>query len=221
MSDDLKLKHPFSCIVSGPSGSGKTFFCIRLLQNFDVLCTEREFGGGIIWCYSGKTAVPSRQQLPSNTTYYKGVPENFGSGGKTCLVIIDDLLNDVYSKQVCDLFTRGSHQTNISVILFTQNLFHHGRYCRDISLNAKYLVALKNVRNKKQFTYLAQQVYPEGSLGLYNAYLYATQRPHAYLILDLTQDTNDGLRFRTNIFPKEYPAVFYSDIGDEACEIEI
>jgi len=41
--------------------------------------------------------------------------------------------------------TRGSQHRNISVILITQDLFHHGRYCRDISLNAKYMVVLKNV----------------------------------------------------------------------------
>jgi len=64
-------------------------------------------------------------------------------------------------------------------------------------------------------------VYPDDTIGLYNAYLDATQRPHGYLIMDLTQDTNDGLRFRTNIFPKVYPPLVYSDIGDEACEIEL
>jgi len=67
--------------------------------------------------------------------------------------------------------------------------------------------------------YLAHQVYPEKSLGLYNAYMDATQRFHGYLILDLTQDKNDGLRFRTDTFPQEYPPVVYSDISDEACEI--
>jgi len=67
--------------------------------------------------------------------------------------------------------------------------------------------------------YLAHQLYPEDSIGFYNAYLDATQRPHGYIILDLTQDTNDGLRLRTNIFPTEYPLVFYSDIGDETCDI--
>ena len=83
------------------------------------------------------------------------------------------------------------------------------------------MVALKNVRDKKQFMYLANQVYPEDSLGLYNAYLDATTRPHGYLILDLTQDTVDGLRFRTNIFPEEYPPVVYFDKGDETCEVEL
>jgi len=77
------------------------------------------------------------------------------------------------------------------------------------------VVALKNVRDKKQFMYLANQVYPEDSLGLYNAYLDAIHRPHGYLILDLTKDTDYGLRFRTNMIPEEYPPVVYSDIGDE------
>ena len=110
--------------MSGPGVSGKTLFCIRLLQKFVALCIGREFGGGIIWCYCKKTAVPSRQQMPLNTTYQEGLPEKFAGGGdrKPCLEMLDDLLNDVYSKQVCDLFTRGSHLRNISVIFITQNV---------------------------------------------------------------------------------------------------
>jgi len=54
-------------------------------------------------------------------------------------------------------------------------MFHQGSY---FSLNAHYLVALKNVRDKKQFMYLAKQVYPEGITGFCNAYLDATQRSH-------------------------------------------
>jgi len=53
--DDFKFKHPFSCKLSGASVSGETSFCIRMLQKIDALCTEREFGGGIIWCHSEKT----------------------------------------------------------------------------------------------------------------------------------------------------------------------
>jgi len=54
---------------------------------------------------------------------------------------------------------RGCHHRNISLILITQILSLQGRYCRDISLNAHYLVAFKNVR-EKQYMYLAHQVYP-------------------------------------------------------------
>jgi len=92
-------------------------------------------------------------------------------------VILDYLINDVYSKQLCELCTRCSHHRNISVILITHNLFHPGSYSRDISLNAHYVVELKNVRDKKQFMYLSNQVYPEDSLRFYNAYLDAAHRP--------------------------------------------
>jgi len=51
--------------------------------------------------------------------------------------------------------------------------------------------------------YLANQLYPEGNIGLYNAYLDSTQEPHGYLILDLPQDMNDCLRFRSYIFPTD------------------
>jgi len=77
-----------------------------------------------------------------------------------CLIILDDLLNDAYSKDVCDLFTKGSHHRKISVFLITQNLFHQGKFCRDFSLNAKYIVVLKNVRDREQFSHLARQVLP-------------------------------------------------------------
>jgi len=136
-------------------------------------------------------------------------------------VILDDLLNDVYSKQVYDMFTKGSHHRNISVILIIQNLFHQGRYCRDISLNAKYLVLLKNVRDKNQFMFLARQVYPENSASFYKAYLDATQRPHGYLLLDLSQYTDDRLHLRTDIFPTEKTIAYSPPISDEASEIEL
>ena len=146
MNDYLKFNAPFTCILSGPSGYGKSSFCIRFLQNLDTLCTELHFSGGITWCYSERAAVPSLAGL--KVRFHVGVPEKIGEaqGGKPCLVILDDLLNDVYSEQVCDLYTKGSHHRNISVILITHNLFHQGHYCRDISLNAKYLVQVSENR---------------------------------------------------------------------------
>jgi len=179
MSDDLKFRHSFSCIVKEPSGSGKSSFVIRFLQNLRHLCTEPTFAGEIVWCYGEKSAVPSRHKLPAYVTFNESVPEDFGSANvEPSLVILGDLLTDVYSKQVCEMFSRGSHHRDISVILITQILFHQGRFCRDISSNAHYIVALKIIRDKKQFMYLAGKVYPENSLGRYNAYLDATQEPY-------------------------------------------
>ena len=142
LCEDLGFKHPFTCIISGPSGSGKSSFSIKLLQNLGSLSTETEFDGGILWCYGESNAVPS-VDVGRNVQFHEGVPDNFANAdNKPRLIILDVLLNEAYSGEVCQLFTKGTHHRNISVILITQNLFHQANYCRDISLNAKYIVLL-------------------------------------------------------------------------------
>ena len=70
--------------------------------------------------------------------------------------------------------------------------------------------------------YLAGQVYTEDSLGIYNAYLDATQEPYGYLLLVLTQNTKDGLKFLTRIFPNDTPSLTkYTYVDDEASEGEL
>ena len=224
MFDLLKFKYTFTCIVADPTSSGKTSFCKKLLRILDTQCTEWRIRGAIIWCYSEETPV-HRQQLDKlglNITYQEGLPEKYGNAlGEPSLITLDDLLNQVYSKDVCDLFTKDRYHRNISVLLLTQNLFHQGTNCRDISLNAKYLVVLKNVRDKNQFLYLARQAYPEDSHSLYDAYRDATRRPHGYLILDFAQDTDDTLRFRTNVFPDEGPPVIYAPVNYETHRVQL
>jgi hypothetical protein len=127
----------------------------------------------------------------------------------------------VFSRAVCELFTKGSHHRNLSVILITQNVFLQAPHCRDISFNSKYLVALKNVRHRNQFAYLARQVLPEVSASLCEAYREATQKPHEYMILNFAQDTDDLLRYRTNVFPSEYPPIIYARVNDEAYKIQL
>ena len=195
MNAYMRFKHPFTCVVTWPTVSGKTSFCLKLLQYLDSLCTESKFKGGIIWCYSEVTAVPREKfsKLGRSIQYQEGLPENFGNAqGEPSLIIFDDLLNQVYSREVCDLHTKGSHHRNISVLLLTQTFFRQGPNCRDISLNAKYLLLLKNVRDKNQFLYLARQAYPEDSHSLYESYLDAKDSRTVILfwISHKTQTTN-------------------------------
>ena len=105
--------------------------------------------------------------------------------------------------------------------VFNEELFHQASDCRDISLNAKHLVLLKNVRDKNQFPYLARQAYPDDSHSLYESYLDAIRRPHGYLILDFAQDTDNKLRFRTNVFPDKYPPIIYAAVNNVTHTIEL
>jgi hypothetical protein len=68
-----------------------------------------------------------REQLSAlgrSIQYKEGLPEEYGNAqGEPSLIILDDLLNLVYGKEVCDFFTKGSHHRNISVLLLPQNIF--------------------------------------------------------------------------------------------------
>ena len=102
---------------------------------------------------------------------------------------------------ILDLFTKGSHHKNISVIFIMQNIFHKGKSQRDISLNTKYIVLYKNPRDRAQIQHLARQVYPEDPKFLLEAYLDATHAQHSYLFLDLSQDCLMNLDFVRAYFP--------------------
>jgi hypothetical protein len=62
---------------------------------------------------------------------------------------------------------------------------------------------------------------PEDSASLYETYPYATKVPHGHLVLDLSQDTDDLLRYRTNIFLKQYPTVIYPPVSDEPDKVQL
>ena len=98
-------------------------------------------------------------------------------------------MDSAYSTKVSQLFTKGSHLRNISLVLITQNMFHEGPSSRDISLNSKYIVVSKNPRDMTQIVHLAQHVYPENISSFNKSYLEVCKDPHNYLFLDFKQST--------------------------------
>jgi hypothetical protein len=100
-------------------------------------------------------------------------------------------------KRISDLFTKGSHHRNLSIIYIVQNIFHHGKEMRNISLNAHYIVLFKSPRDKQQISMLARQVNAGKVQEFMRSYEDATRRPHGYLMLDLKpkqQTTNNDSR---------------------------
>lgn len=189
-------------MVCGPSSCGKSTFIINLIKNQDLISKKID---RIIWCYAEKNALPSLD----NVEFIEGIPDDFSTNdNESTLIILDDLMLESSNKQVCELFTKGSHHRNLCVVLVTQNIFHKGSYSRDISLNSKYIVMFKNPRDKLQFQCLARQVYPENSRALVDVYNKCTQQAHGYLLIDLTQQIPNTLRFRTDIFNPLYFSIF-------------
>ena len=186
--------------IAGPTGSGKTTFVERFLTTLpDVMVPVPE---KIIWCYSEWQSA--YEKLNGFVDFVEGLPSVWESGPRR-LIIIDDLMNQT-DDRVTELFTKGSHHRNMSVIQIVQNLFDKKQ--RTINLNCHYTVLFKNPRDASQITHLAKQMYPGQVRFMQDAYKLATSQPFGYLVVDLKQETLDHLRLRSNIFPGEQQVVY-------------
>lgn len=202
------LKHPFTLICAGPSSSGKSTFVVKLLETPHMIDKPID---RVVWCYGEQNAKP---KLKHKVIYVNGIPDNLNNLCKdNTIVVLDDLMISSQNSKISDLFTKGSHHKNISIILITQNIFHQSKYARNISLNAKYMVIFKNPRDKSQFLPLARQVHTEAPSELLQVYKECTIAPHGYIFLDLTQEVDDTLRFRTELFNKDF-FITYCKVAD-------
>ena len=201
---DVRMRHPFTALVSGPTGCGKSYFVRELLRHrashIDVTFHD------VIWCYGEWQPLYDKVRKEMGVKFHEGVLHNVPKDGKPRLVVIDDLMREA-DAHVVDMFTKGSHHRNLSVIFITQNLFYQNRGQRDISLNAHYIIVFKNPRDAAQITYLARQIVPENPKFIQEAYRDATSTPHGYLLIDLKQSTDDTVRYRTLIFDKQ-PVIY-------------
>ena len=101
----------------------------------------------------------------------------------------DQMIDACKDKRIVNLFTRGSHHRNLSVIYMVQNLFHQGKGSRSINLKSHYLVLVKNPRDKLQILTLAKQLYPGQTDFFLNQHEQAVKRPFGYLPVSYTHLT--------------------------------
>ena len=201
--------HPFTCVIAGPTQSGKTIFIRKLLKAPHLFITPAP--EKIIWGYGVKNEkqmeeIEAGSRLP--VEFVEGTPDlTQFSPNQNNLLILDDLMNDVgKNKAIADLFTKGCHHKNISVILVLQNLFHKASEMRDIHTSCNYMVIFKNPRDSAQISYLERQCFPFWKGYLVQSYHHACTRPFGYLVLDLKQSTPSDRRLMSGIFP---PEVFF------------
>jgi len=83
-------------------------------------------------------------------------------GNEPVLLIIDDLMQET-NESVVNLFTKGSHHRNVSVMYLAQNLFPKNKFARTMSLNTNYMILFKYPRDASQFAILARKMYPKRS----------------------------------------------------------
>ena len=199
----LPLVHPFTATVAGPTSCGKTAFVLKLIENAQRMIDPPP--RKIVYCYGEFQQLFC--QYP-HVHFREGLPatDEF-DGSEPVLLVIDDLIQET-NETVANLFTKGSHHRNVSVLFLAQNLFPKNKFARTISLNAHYMVLFKNPRDASQFANLARQMYPKKWQFAVEAYKDATREPYSYLLVDLRPEQDEDLRMRANVFPGEQQYVY-------------
>ena len=214
--------------ICGASQSGKSFFLPSMLRNLEYLFSS--IPTKIIHAYGvyQKEFAEISETVP-NIQFVEGFPNDLydmtdAHDSSIIMVILDDLMSQCSNDQrVVDLFTRGSHHREITVLfrILTQNLFWPGKLSRTLSLDAHYMLMFRNPRDSLGITTLARQMYPKNVDYLLESYNDATKRPDGYLLLDLHQLTPADMRLRTNILPNERTFCLTRDILFTLCETHI
>ena len=202
-SKTMTFKHPFSMVVSGPSGSGKSVWTKKLLLSSLIQPSPER----IIWCYGQWQPLYDniRKRIP-RIEFVNGIPDHLNDQhyidvSKRNILVFDDLMTEAKCDQrIADLFTKGSHHRNISVVYLTQNLFPQGKACRDIILNTQYMVLFNNPIDRQQVATLARRIYPSTSAVFMKRFERATSYSYGHLVIDLKSDTAEKDRLHTEIF---------------------
>ena len=201
---DFALRCPFNLICAGPTNSGKTTFVANLCRHRnDIFDTPSE---KVYWFF--KADQPAYERLKRESKDYVFIRElpteqwleqHRDEMGANPTVVFDDMGNEV-GEDVRNMFQIRSHHMNINFVLICHNLFAKNKVNRDLSLNAGYIVLMKNPRDRTTISNFGRQFAPGRSGDITSIYDEATREPHSYLFVDLRQETSDDHRLRSNLF---------------------
>ena len=219
-TSEFRFHHPFTMLSIAPTGGGKTYMIKKLLENrFRFIDPPPQ---RIIWLYG--QWQPLYEDMKKSITgieFVRGIPWNieedsFLDPRVQNLIVIDDLMSQAtQDTRICDLFTKGSHHRNLSVICLMQNLYYRGKENRTMNLNSHYLVLYKNPRDQCQVMTLARQMYPRNTQHFMDSYKAATNKPYGYLVIDLKPNTNEEQRLQANVLENAYTDHKSTEIIDD------
>ena len=201
----MHFKAPFTCIVVGATGSGKTQLVKKLISHRAEIINPPP--QTVLYCYGelNETVLEHKQK---GIEIYNGIPDVdlIKSFPKPLLLVIDDLMLDIDPSYLDMLFTRGSHNWNMSIIFVTQSLF--GRNIRTARVNSHYLLLMRNPQAKQNVRTVGSQMFPGKLKFFMESFEDATAKPFSYLLIDSHPNTDDAERLITNIFPGEHQVLY-------------
>jgi hypothetical protein len=174
---------------------------------------EPPFIPQILYCYGELNSnIIKLQKMGGKIRTYHGTPSEESvqqaarmAGGKL-LLVLDDLLEGIRSDFLDILFTRGSHNWGVSVVLVTQHLFN--KQLRVPRANSHYIVLMRNPAGALQIRNLGIQLFPKHLPHFLESYEDATKEKFGYLVIDNHPNGEEDERLKTNIYPNEWP-IYY------------
>lgn len=167
----------------------------------------------VVFCWSAWQPIYDRMKrkgivtrfidkMPTSEEFVTLVKMFKDNGGS--IVVIDDFMSQI-NQDLVDIVTVQSRHYNVTTFILFQSLFPPNKLARQISLNVKYIHLHKNPRENAQIQILARQISPKNYKWIVAAYHTVTEVPHQCFLIDLTQQREEKLRFRSHYLPREFP----------------
>lgn len=228
ISDDgLKLKCPFSMIISGPSQAGKSHFMYEIVKFRNFICSQSF--GRIIYCQSNSFShknqifIKQLQEEFPTLELCQGLPKlaelHLTINNLPSLLLVDDLMDEVLNSiSMVHLVANDVHNFNISVVFVLQNYFAHGRYGKTLVRNCHYRVFFYNQIEQLELRNISSQISTHPNFFIANfeflSKAFPQQRSHYLLIDGHFLSSANKLWCRTHIFPqapehKIEPIIFF------------
>ena len=202
---------PTTMVLSGCTQSGKTTWVKKLLLQLSSMFPE-DPPSKVLYCYAiYQDAFAEMQQMEEHLEFHEGLPSNefiddFRENGLHCVIVLDDMMQQISkNRDVQNLFTRGSHHQNITVIYINQNFYCEGKCSRTINRNAHYIV-LFECADLLQIEILGKQM--GMCKALTNAYIDAVSEDYGYLVIDRSPRRNRMHQLRTKVFGEDTTIVY-------------
>ena len=115
------------------------------------------------------------------------------------MAIFDDSCEEtLQSTTFANLATAGRHK-GVNVIFIKHKFYQQGNYSVTVDKNTTHLIILKSPRIGRQLRLLGSKLEFAYAAFLQDAYQSATSVPHGHLLIDLSTNCHDALRFSTRI----------------------
>uniref|UniRef100_A0A915DL52 AAA+ ATPase domain-containing protein n=1 Tax=Ditylenchus dipsaci TaxID=166011 RepID=A0A915DL52_9BILA len=173
---------PFTMCIIGATGSGKTQFLMQFLSNCKKLINPPP--AHILYCY-GETNSEVLALRSKGIEIFHGAPseKQIKERKKPLLLLMDDLLLDLKTDFLDRLYTRGSHNWNVSCVLVSQSLF--SKTLRVVRSNSHFLVLMRTPASELQIKTLGSQLFAGNTKYFMESYKDATENPFTYLVINM------------------------------------